>query len=216
MADYGRQVLEGRFKNVASGFTRKDVACLAASSTSVSISAALLLRFLTYQKSWKMIPLSHRARLPSKCMFHPPDLSLQVLHWMSQILHRSSSSFCQSLSPKIRSGFNVAFAKAASLKSLATMASPQVEQASEQKSNEGLYGLRHTVWDQQDLRPVYPKISKDEVTDVVIVGAGISGLSVAYNLVKEGKKVVILEAKARGKQLVWLQPYFIILYSSVL
>ncbi|KAH7278173.1 hypothetical protein KP509_38G028100 [Ceratopteris richardii] len=65
-------------------------------------------------------------------------------------------------------------------------------------ADKGIYGLRHTVWDQQDITPIYPKICKDETTDVVIVGAGISGLSVAYNLVKEGKKVVVLEAKARG------------------
>ncbi|KAH7301018.1 hypothetical protein KP509_23G008300 [Ceratopteris richardii] len=64
--------------------------------------------------------------------------------------------------------------------------------------DKGIYGLRHTVWEQQDIVPIYPKIQKDETTDVVIVGAGMSGLSTAYNLVKEGKKVVVLEAKARG------------------
>ncbi|KAI5079297.1 hypothetical protein GOP47_0004776 [Adiantum capillus-veneris] len=95
-------------------------------------------------------------------------------------------------------GCKAIFGKAAGLSSFATMATPQAEQASDQKFNEGLYGLRHTVWNQQDLRPIYPKISKDEATDVVVVGAGISGLSTAYNLVKEGKKVVVLEAKARG------------------
>ncbi|XP_059077403.1 uncharacterized protein LOC131039572 isoform X3 [Cryptomeria japonica] len=59
-------------------------------------------------------------------------------------------------------------------------------------------GLRHTVWDQQDLRPKFPKIEKDESADVVVVGAGIAGISCAYNLVKEGKSVVLLEAKTRG------------------
>lgn len=61
-----------------------------------------------------------------------------------------------------------------------------------------LPGLRRTVWDQQDLKPAYPKLSRDLSTDVVVVGAGIAGLSVAYNLVKARKSVVVLEARARG------------------
>ncbi len=34
---------------------------------------------------------------------------------------------------------------------------------------------------------------------MVVVGAGIAGLTVAYNLVKEGKKVVVPESGVRGK-----------------
>ncbi len=34
---------------------------------------------------------------------------------------------------------------------------------------------------------------------MVVVGAGIAGLTVAYNFVKEGKKVVVLESRVRGK-----------------
>lgn len=39
----------------------------------------------------------------------------------------------------------------------------------------------------------FQKLEEDLTTDVVIVGGGISGLSVAYNLVSQGKKVVIIE-----------------------
>lgn len=123
-------------------------------------------------------------------MYQLFKLHLQT-HYISSFLRRSVSS-------KVIKGCNVAFVKVARSSYLATMATSQAEQAGDHMSSEGLYGLRHTVWDQQDIRPVYPKISKDETTDVVIVGAGISGLSTAYNLVKEGKKVVVLEAKARG------------------
>jgi NADPH-dependent 2,4-dienoyl-CoA reductase/sulfur reductase-like enzyme len=73
-----------------------------------------------------------------------------------------------------------------------------MESEEESRKSAGMPGLRHTVWDQQDIKLEYPKITKDESADVVIVGAGIFGLSTAYNLVKEGKKVVVLEAKARG------------------
>lgn len=37
------------------------------------------------------------------------------------------------------------------------------------------------------------KLNGNTDTDVCIVGGGITGISTAYNLVKEGKKVVILE-----------------------
>ncbi len=44
----------------------------------------------------------------------------------------------------------------------------------------------------------YPAISKNEVSEVVIVGGGISGLSVAYELLTRGKSVVVLEGKELG------------------
>jgi glycine/D-amino acid oxidase-like deaminating enzyme/nitrite reductase/ring-hydroxylating ferredoxin subunit len=39
----------------------------------------------------------------------------------------------------------------------------------------------------------YKPLAQDQQTDVVVVGAGISGLSVAYCLAQSGKKVVVLE-----------------------
>ncbi|XP_024538060.1 uncharacterized protein LOC112348921 [Selaginella moellendorffii] len=59
-------------------------------------------------------------------------------------------------------------------------------------------GLRHTVWDQDQQLPKYPRIAKDESADVVVVGAGIAGMNVAYNLIKEGKSVIVLEGRTRG------------------
>jgi monoamine oxidase len=47
--------------------------------------------------------------------------------------------------------------------------------------------------------PQYPTLDKDLNVDVVVIGAGIAGLSIAYNLVKAGKKVAVLEGKSRGK-----------------
>ena len=41
--------------------------------------------------------------------------------------------------------------------------------------------------------PQFSKVAEDLVTDVVVVGAGITGLSTAYLLAKAGKKVVLLE-----------------------
>ncbi|RAK00282.1 glycine/D-amino acid oxidase-like deaminating enzyme [Larkinella arboricola] len=39
----------------------------------------------------------------------------------------------------------------------------------------------------------FSPLNEDRTADVVVVGAGISGLSVAYNLAKAGKKVIVLE-----------------------
>jgi glycine/D-amino acid oxidase-like deaminating enzyme/nitrite reductase/ring-hydroxylating ferredoxin subunit len=41
--------------------------------------------------------------------------------------------------------------------------------------------------------PTGPKLAEDEGTDVCIVGGGIAGLSVAYHLTKEGKRVIVLD-----------------------
>ena len=41
--------------------------------------------------------------------------------------------------------------------------------------------------------PRFAKLTEDLVTDVVVVGAGMTGLSVAYLLAKAGKRVVLLE-----------------------
>jgi hypothetical protein len=46
-------------------------------------------------------------------------------------------------------------------------------------AKEEILGLRLTVWDQQDQKVQYPKLQKDVSANVVVVGAGIVGLSVA-------------------------------------
>lgn len=59
-------------------------------------------------------------------------------------------------------------------------------------------GLRQTLWNQQDQKVTYPKLEKDASFDVIVVGAGISGLSIAYNLLKAGKGVVVIESRVVG------------------
>lgn len=76
-------------------------------------------------------------------------------------------------------------------------ASPQVSKG-QSEGHEEIPGVRHTAWDQQDLQAKYPKLDQDLNADVVVVGAGIAGLSVAYNLVKAGKNVVVLEGRVIG------------------
>jgi glycine/D-amino acid oxidase-like deaminating enzyme/nitrite reductase/ring-hydroxylating ferredoxin subunit len=54
-------------------------------------------------------------------------------------------------------------------------------------------GTHESYWI-SDMEPLkYSPLAENIETDVVIVGAGISGLSVAYNLLKAGKKVVVAE-----------------------
>lgn len=42
-------------------------------------------------------------------------------------------------------------------------------------------------------QPLYPQLKEDVSCDVCVVGGGIAGLTTAYLLTKEGKKVVLLE-----------------------
>jgi glycine/D-amino acid oxidase-like deaminating enzyme len=56
-----------------------------------------------------------------------------------------------------------------------------------------------SLWrDYYPKRPIYPKLKADAKTDVVIVGAGITGLTCAYLLKKSGMKVIVLEKNTIG------------------
>src|SRR3954467_6158389 len=50
-----------------------------------------------------------------------------------------------------------------------------------------------TYWREIEL-PTYPKLTEDISVDVAIVGAGITGITAAYLLSKEGLKVALVEA----------------------
>lgn len=59
-------------------------------------------------------------------------------------------------------------------------------------------GGRDPVWVQKDKyedRPSFGPLKEDTKTDVCIVGAGIAGISAAYELVTRGKDVVLLDAR---------------------
>lgn len=54
------------------------------------------------------------------------------------------------------------------------------------------------IWSATAEAKNYPPLSNDIEVDVAIVGGGITGISMAYNLTKAGKKVAVLEAKQVG------------------
>ena len=54
-------------------------------------------------------------------------------------------------------------------------------------------GETTSIWQGTCEVPKFPKLTKSGSTDVVVVGAGIAGLSVAYHLAREGKKVMVLD-----------------------
>ncbi|PRW44524.1 oxidoreductase [Chlorella sorokiniana] len=74
-----------------------------------------------------------------------------------------------------------------------------------------------SAWNQKSLAIKYPPLKENISADVVVIGAGIAGLSCAYNLAKEGKKVVVLESRTRGAGqtgrttahiMTWLDDYY--------
>jgi glycine/D-amino acid oxidase-like deaminating enzyme/nitrite reductase/ring-hydroxylating ferredoxin subunit len=54
-------------------------------------------------------------------------------------------------------------------------------------------GASDTPWLTPDLRPSYPPLDEDLEVDVAIIGGGIAGLTAAYLLSVEGRKVALLE-----------------------
>ena len=55
------------------------------------------------------------------------------------------------------------------------------------------HGGTTPYWATSATFPPFAKLAEDLVTDVVVVGAGVTGLSTAYLLAKAGKQVVVLE-----------------------
>ncbi|MBI4836684.1 MAG: FAD-dependent oxidoreductase [Candidatus Abawacabacteria bacterium] len=56
-------------------------------------------------------------------------------------------------------------------------------------------GIHESLWlDTFDWKQKYPKLTTDITAEICVVGAGISGLTVAYLLQKAGKKVILVEA----------------------
>jgi glycine/D-amino acid oxidase-like deaminating enzyme len=55
-------------------------------------------------------------------------------------------------------------------------------------------GHSSSVWIPTTPRPGFQPLDRDLTTDVVIVGAGIAGLTTAYHLAREGRAVVLLDS----------------------
>jgi len=55
----------------------------------------------------------------------------------------------------------------------------------------------HSLW-QRDKKPLYKSLSENLRTDVCVVGAGIAGLSIAYELLAQGLKVTVLDRERLG------------------
>ncbi len=55
--------------------------------------------------------------------------------------------------------------------------------------------IDNCYWARTVTRPIYPSIDQDYSCDVVIVGAGFTGLSAAYHLAKDGANVILIDAQ---------------------
>lgn len=57
----------------------------------------------------------------------------------------------------------------------------------------------HSVWKGATQETAFPTLEKNLTVDVAIVGGGITGITAAYVLAREGKKVAVLEARTIGE-----------------
>ncbi|WP_233281267.1 MULTISPECIES: FAD-dependent oxidoreductase [Paenibacillus] len=62
------------------------------------------------------------------------------------------------------------------------------------KGHSELPQLPESLWRATTELPAFPRLAEDIETEVAIVGAGITGITAAYLLAKEGKNVVLLDA----------------------
>src|SRR3954468_18488227 len=55
-----------------------------------------------------------------------------------------------------------------------------------------------SVWESTHPQREFPRLDGDATADVVVVGAGIAGMSVAYHLAKAGQRVIVLDDNTVG------------------
>ena len=60
--------------------------------------------------------------------------------------------------------------------------------------------LDESLWIQTEKGKSYPKLEEDIAADVCIIGGGMTGIACAYNLVKEGLSVAVLERDKLGSK----------------
>lgn len=60
--------------------------------------------------------------------------------------------------------------------------------------------VNESYWQKTAQKQVYPKINQNKKCDVVIIGGGLTGISLAYRLKDCGLKVIVLEEKEIGSQ----------------
>jgi ribulose 1,5-bisphosphate synthetase/thiazole synthase len=56
-------------------------------------------------------------------------------------------------------------------------------------------GEHSTVWLHENKAPEFQPLQDNTRADVCVVGGGIAGITLAYLLISEGKKVVLLEVR---------------------
>lgn len=75
------------------------------------------------------------------------------------------------------------------------MTKPSNNTTASEPVNDNITSGEHlSVWFSSNIKPIeFEKLNQDTDTDILIIGGGISGLTAAYCLAKEGRKVVLVE-----------------------
>src|SRR5690348_5781878 len=55
------------------------------------------------------------------------------------------------------------------------------------------------LWALTDQAPIYPRLTQDETCDVAIIGAGVAGAMVAYDLAAAGLSCIVLDRRSPGQ-----------------
>ena len=55
------------------------------------------------------------------------------------------------------------------------------------------------IWTTDQSSPIFPKLDRKIYAEVLVIGGGMTGASVAYHLVKKGKQVVLVDGGSAGE-----------------
>lgn len=131
-------------------------------------------------------------------MFSLPRKSISIHNFNLQLTRRTWIAFKPS--PQLIS-LSFSFSTLQNSRGFAKAAMPIDPNKKAVKENYGMdktSGYKQPVWistEPYSSRPTFPRLDKNITTDVVIVGAGITGISAAYECVGRGLRTTLIDSR---------------------